>query len=274
MKTIVTIAALASFLTVDSSADLTYSAPGMDNPASFSTAASSTDANPASVTLQVTNADGTTQPYWEFRVTGINVVLNAGNPLDGRVVSGGHLENSEGRKTTFSNSVTVKINGKSYSSGALNAANVDDDLPVYIEVDETFSNEVITISFEQDTEMTNDSSYVIVQGTAVKFSPKSVGSLTTAHVVINSKLHCNVAFDISRATGELSPPDITVVDGDVVYTADNKGHGNNADGVDAENTGAAYEKWVAKGSLTTEVIADNDADIAADTDTDDTGGGN
>lgn len=248
MKIIVTTVALATFLAVDSRADLAYSAPGM------------TSAN--KVTGQNVSETEDLGMYWKYTVEGIKWQLVAATPLDGFVATNGDLLGSNGRSSFQGQShLSVTVNGQNVLAGETlycgkigesRSEDVDLTTPIVFHSDDKLN---ISVKFEQSTNMTGDSeSYAVVKGKGIKEPPGPEGEINAVH---GSDDHCTVSWTISRSKGIFNTIDVNL--DPVVFTTvsikTNKGLGNNIDGIDGDNKNAVKiaTKWLDSGKISGDV---------------------
>ncbi|PQJ27970.1 hypothetical protein [Rubritalea profundi] len=257
MKIIVTTAALATFLAVDSRADLAYSAPGM-----FLA---------KKVTGQSISETEDLGMYWKYTVEGIKWQLVAATPLDGFVATNGNLLGSNGNSSFQGQShLSITVNGTNVVAGETlycgkigesRSEDVDFTTPIVFHSNDKVN---ISVNFEQSTNMTGDSeSYAVVKGKGLKEPPGPEGEI---NAVLGSDDHCLVSWKISRSEGIYRTIELDVVP--VVFTTvsrDNKGHGNNEDSVDSNNTGNACSAWLDSGKIT-QAIADDNVMLTEDLD--------
>jgi len=262
MKIIVTTVALATFLTVDSRADLTYSAPGMPS------------AN--KVTGQSVSKTEDLGKYWKYTVEGIKWQLVAATPLDGFVATNGDLLGSNGRSSFEGQShLSVTVNGTNILAGETlycgkigesRSEDIDFATPIVFQSDDKLN---ISVNFEQSTNMTGDSeSYAVVKGKGLKEPPGPEGTIDG---VYGKNDHCIVSWTIYRSEGILKTIEVDV--DPVVFNTmaiSDKGHGNNEDGVDSDNGGNALSAWMDHDKITTELETVN---LEETIDGDETGGG-
>jgi hypothetical protein len=249
MKIIVTTVALATFLAVDSRADLAYSAPGMDSYATKS-----------GLTVSETVDLG---DYWKYQVTGIKWRLVAATPDGGFVRTNGNLVKGDGKSSfTGHSSMSVSVNGTVIIPS--NSANLTcDHITDYIDGDLDFEPIVIdegsvSVVFNQSTNMIGDAgSYAVVKGIGLRQAPGPVGTITATSKTGSSDEYCSLNWTISRSDGMDETIDIPDTEVEFVVTSPDKGHGNNVDGVDSDNTGKATQAWNDRNGI----LAANDAEL-------------
>jgi|GEM_PF-2237901 len=277
MKIIVTTVALATFLTVDSRADLVFSAPGMTTAGSISTAEGS-----ASVTIRDPEINQDIN-YWKYTVTGFEWALAAGTPTNGIVRNGGKLANYDGSDLTGKSSILVTVRGESGSEKSVVLGNHNVHLVAYNVKDETgtFSvvldtpievEGVVTVTFTlADTNMTGDSnSFIKLNGFGSKTAPKVEGEIFATSSVQDTTQHCDFSYTMERILVEDDALNFDVVATEQSTTGLDSGHGNNdaisgdLSGVDDDNQGnAPIAKWVSMGRITQDTA--DDADTGVDT---------
>lgn len=193
--------------------------------------------------------------HWRYVVTGVEWRLNAGTPIDGKI-KGTDLLTKNNQYFTGSTTLSLSIGSKSIIHGAsLMADSIDD----YSSGEETFDepivleNQNVVLNCLQSSNMVNDhGSYVVLKGYSVELPPEPIGNLEADKVVAVGSEFCNISWTIKRAGVRAYAPDLpdpgdyTVVD---AKQPTNKGHGNNADGVDADNPGKAAQVWRDKGHI-------------------------
>jgi hypothetical protein len=274
MKIIVTTVALATFLAVDSRADLVFSAPGMTTAGSITTAESLSNGG-ASVTPQ--DESEVNINYWSYTITGFEWALAAGTPTNGIVRNGGQLANYDGSDLTGESSILVTVNGKSVVLPSHNvylvAENVKDETGTFsVVLDTPIEVEgVVTVNFALggNTNMTGDSnSFIKLNGYASKTAPGVVGSVFASSSVQDTAQHCDFSYTMKRLLVQDDSLDFDVVATEQSTTSLDSGHGNNdavsgdLSGVDDDNKGKApIAKWVSMGKITVDTALDADTGV-------------
>lgn len=258
MKTLVATVALATFLTADSQADLVFCAPGMSSHEPF--------------TGSSINETVDLGEHWRYVVTGVEWRLSAGLPENGKL-DGADLVTRNNQDFIGESNLSVSVGGRSILSGArLIADSIDDFSSGAVEFAEPieFASEDVKFAISQSSNMVGDhGSYVVIKGYSVVLPPEPIGSVDAEKVVSLNNDLCTISWTIKRSGARAYAPALpdpqgyTVVD---ATTATNRGHGNNADGVDADNPGRAAEVWRDRG-----LIISDDNFTGVDTDE---GGGN
>ena len=238
MKTLVATVAIATFLTVESRADLIFCAPGMSIHEPYT----------GSSINETVNLD----EHWRYVVTGIEWRLSAGIPEGGKL-DGADLGTRNNRDFIGQSSLSINSSAGSLLSGASLVADSIDDYnsgEVEFSTPIVFENEDVKFTLIQSSNMLGDhGSYVVIKGYSVALPPEPIGTIDAEKVVAVGSEYCTINWTIKRSGVRSYAPSLPDQEGYTVVdaTRSNRGHGNNADGVDADNPGNAAQVWRDRG---------------------------